>query len=194
VSVFIAIKNVEALSNKPILHLFLLLNRHPNLPKNINISSEIVAELQYATQAVNQRLIEATVAAGKYVWAAFGAQDGVGPGVSQGSCASFMTQYCTVPAQTQRAITMQFDPKNAIQSVAGFLIIRPPIAYLGFGWESDNRNWDPIFLTQIGEPSSYCAQTSPGVFERSWTYGSVKLDCNTWTATIPHAAGSLTVE
>jgi hypothetical protein len=164
---------------------------HPNMPKNINISSAVLAELQFATQATNQRLIEAAIASGKYVWQAFGAQDDVGGGVSQSNCASFMTTYCTVPAQTQRAMTMKFDPNNKIQSVAGFLIIRPPIAYLGFGWESDNRNWDPIFLTQVGEPSSYCTQTSPGVFERSWTYGSVTLDCNSWTATVPHAEGVL---
>ena len=30
-----------------------------------------------------------------------------------------------------------------------------------------------------------CTQTAPGVFERAWTYGTAKMDCNSYTATVP---------
>ena len=53
-------------------------------------------------------------------------------------------------------------------------------------------DWDPIFLLQVGEPSGLCAQTADGVFTRAWTYGNVTLDCNSWTAKIPHSGGMRT--
>ena len=72
------------------------------------------------------------MAAGKYVWAAFGNQDGVGGGPSKGNCASWMRSRCAVSYQNQ-AITQQFDTGNVNQSIASFLVTRPPIA-VSFEW------------------------------------------------------------
>ncbi len=166
---------------------------HPEAPARLNMSSAAVAALQQATQATSAQLIAALVAAGKYNWQAWGAQDGVGGGVNKGNCAAFMNARCN-SAYQQTSVTQSFDSGNAAQSVAGFLITRPPIAYIGFGWESDMRDWNPIFLSQVGEPSAICYQTSPGVFTRSWSYGNVTLDCNTWKATIPTQTGLVTSE
>jgi Hypothetical glycosyl hydrolase family 15 len=159
---------------------------HDGGPRNVNMSDADVAIVQYYTQLTNARLIDRLVSLGKYNWQAFGAQDGVGDGIDKSLCADFMSQRCNAEWQ-HRAITMQFDASNANQSVAAFLVTRPPIAYLGFGWESDMSDWNPIFLLQVGEPAGLCAQVQAGVFTRAWTYGNVTLDCNTWTATIPHA-------
>lgn len=157
---------------------------HDHGPANIRMNASDVAELQYATQAMHARLVDATVAAGKYNWQAFGAQDGVGPGVEQGDCTAFMRARCGADFQS-RAITYAFDSKNKEQSLAGFLVVRPPLAWMGFGWESDQRDWDPIFLTDVGTPLGLCAEAPAGVFTREWTRGNATLDCNAWKATVP---------
>jgi hypothetical protein len=43
-----------------------------------------------------------------------------------------------------------FDTGNANQSIAAFLVSRPPYAWIGFGWESDDRNWNDLFYLQVG--------------------------------------------
>lgn len=158
---------------------------HSKGPANIKMNASDLAELQYATQAAHARLVDALVAAGKYNWQAFGDQDGVGPSVPQGSqCAEFMRARCGASFQ-DRAITYHFDTSNKIQSLAGFLVVRPPTAYIGFGWESDQRNWDPLFLTDVGTPLGLCAEGPTGVFTRPWTRGNATLDCNTWKGVVP---------
>ncbi len=47
------------------------------------------------------------------------------------------------------------------------------------------KNWRDEFLWPVGEPSALCTEGPTGVFSRPWTYGTVRLDCNTWEATIP---------
>jgi hypothetical protein len=157
---------------------------HQNAPINMNLTAQEVTDIQYATQLTNQRLIDALVAAGKYNWQAFSAQDGVGAGVSQSSCNSYMQTYCQ-PQYQAVARTMQFSATSANQSIAAFLITRSPISFLGYGWESDQRDWSTSFLYDAGTPKALCAQIQPGVFTRQWTAGNVTLDCNTWVATLP---------
>lgn len=162
---------------------------HGNGPAHINMSASEVTTVDEATYVASQALIDAAVAAGKYVWQAFGAQDGVGggPGSGAGECASWMAARCT-PAYQSVAVTHSVDNANFNQSLASFLITRPPIAYFGYGWESDQRQWRAEFLWDVGVPLGNCSQPSGGVFTRPWTYGVVQLDCNTWTATIPVGA------
>ncbi len=52
-----------------------------------------------------------------------------------------------------------------------FLITRPPIAFLGFSWESDDSMWNDLFLLQAGTPQGLCSEASAGVFERQWSGG-----------------------
>ena len=59
---------------------------------------------------------------------------------------------------------------------------RPPIGFFGYGWESDDKKWNDIFLLQAGTPKDICKQESDGVFSRKWTNGKAVLDCNKWTA------------
>jgi hypothetical protein len=145
--------------------------------------------MQYATSVANGRLIDAAVAAGKYVWAAFGAEDGVGSTPTASNCAAWMRARCdaNAAAYQKTAITQGCDRSNVNQTLASFLITRPPIGFFGFGWESDMKDWRPEFLWQVGEPSSLCAEGPSGVFSRQWTYGRVELDCQRWSATIPTA-------
>ena len=161
---------------------------HDGGPANVNMSQKDVDDIKYWTQLTHARLVEAVVERGKYNWQAFGATDGVGPGIDNSTCTAFLSQRCTAAFQ-QQAITMQFDDSNALQSIAGFLIVRGPTAYLGYGWESDQRQWNKLFLMQVGEPKGECGSTSEGVFVREWTYGNVTLDCGTWQAVVPHETG-----
>lgn len=128
-----------------------------------------------------------------------------------------------MPAMQGAPLTQQFDAANANQSIASFLIVRPPYgceyplqrhtAYcapstlpsalspmnptrspllhislpsvIGWGWESDDRQWNDIFYLQAGEPLGLCAEAPAGVFSRAWSNGVAQLDCNSWTATLP---------
>lgn len=173
---------------------------HTAAPANMKLSAAEVAAVQQATQATNARLIEAAVAAGKFVWQAFGYQDGVGPAVTSANCASAMASLCA--AQPANApMTMGFNAASANQSVAAFLIARTEIAFLGFGWESDMRMWNEAFLLDVGEPQGGCMQEDvpaadrPGgttkVFSRMWSkLGKVSLDCASFQASwgLPAAA------
>ena len=73
----------------------------------------------------------------------------------------------------------------ADQTLAAFLIVRPPVAFIGWGWESDDRMWQDKFLLQPGAPRGLCTSEAPGVYVRSWTNGKAVLDCNKWTASLP---------
>ena len=162
---------------------------HGNCPNNIKLSAADVLDMQLATSIANGRLIDAAVAAGKYVWAAFGAEDGVGSTPTAANCAAWMRARCgaNAAAYQRTAITQGCDAKNVNQTLASFLITRPPIAFYGFGWESDMRDWRQEFLFNVGEPENLCTEGPAGVFSRAWTYGQVTLDCNKWGAVIPTA-------
>lgn len=161
---------------------------HEHGPANINMSAADVAAVDAATSVANQALITAAVAAGKYVWQAFGNQDGVGSGPSKGDCGAWVSQRCN-DAWQGRAVTQVFDAGNVNQSIASFLVTRPPIAFLGYGWESDQRNWHPAFLYDVGAPLSGCYNI-PGTqtFTRAWSYGNATIDCANWSAVVPARA------
>ncbi len=44
---------------------------------------------------------------------------------------------------------------------------RPPIGFLGYGWESDDRNWHDIFYLQPGVPLGLCAEVRDGGIARA---------------------------
>jgi hypothetical protein len=152
----------------------------------MKLSAAEVAEIQYATQSTIQTLIDAAVDAGKVVWQQFGAQDGVGSGPSKSDCAAWMRPRCA-PAWQATAVTQTFDTHNVNQSIASFLVTRPPVAFLGFGWESDQRDWRPEFLWEVGAPTGACAEGPEGVFTRPWTYGNAVVNCPAWTGVVPVA-------
>ena len=159
---------------------------HPNVQAKIGLSDAELADLQYNTLLTSQVLIDALALAGKGNWQAFGGQDGTGPAPSAGSCAIFMREYCQ-PSYQGRMMFMGMDssPANKEQVVAGFLVSRPPVAFLGWGWESGDEKWDDIFLLQVGTPLGLCEEGPANVFTRKYTQGVAELDCNTWKASLP---------
>eukprot|EP01087_Luapelamoeba_hula_P003456 TRINITY_DN1325_c0_g1_i1.p1 TRINITY_DN1325_c0_g1~~TRINITY_DN1325_c0_g1_i1.p1 ORF type:complete len:414 (+),score=35.17 TRINITY_DN1325_c0_g1_i1:113-1354(+) len=159
---------------------------HPNVQRNTGMTDAQIASLVSATQATVDVLIKNLIAAGKYAWQAFGNEDGVTGGPSPSQCINWMRQYCASAMQS-KPLMMQMDssPANMNQTVAAFLIVRPPAAWLGWGWESDTRQWNPISLLQPGTPSGLCVEKTNGVFTRQWSNGIASLDCNNWTARLP---------
>lgn len=144
---------------------------HPAVQAAINMTDAQLAQLQYATLATNMLMIEALVPNSKYNWQAFGAEDGVNGGPSKGNCAAWMRVACQ-PAAQGAPMLMQMDNSaaNSNQTVAAFLISRPPYAYLGWGWESDDAECE---LALVAEPpprpaGGAAARASP---ERTLTRG-----------------------
>ena len=82
----------------------------------------------------------------------------------------------------------QSAPGSAVvlnQTIAAFLIVRPPIAFIGFPWPSTDAMWSNQFLLQPGEPTGPCMEQAPGVFSRHWSAGEARLDCSSWVADLP---------
>jgi len=160
---------------------------HPDVMKNIKMTAKQLANLQLATQATHQYLLDNLVVSGKYNWQGFGAGDAVVKGPNKNNCLAFMRNYCQ-PAFQGYPLAMQYDTSNKNQSIAAFLIVRPPHGWLGWGWESGgDQQFDPMFLLNVGEPTGLCVEkpNAPGVFSRDWTKGTPVLDCNTWSAKLP---------
>ena len=159
---------------------------HPAAPAATGLGEQALADLRFATAEASSALIAATTAAGKYNWQAFGTGDGVQGGFGSSTCASWMRTHCDVSYQGRPMLmAMDNDPTNDRQFVAAFLIARPPHAYLGWGWESDDKDWNDLFYLQVGEPLGLCAEGPSGVFSRPYTLGTAGMNCNNYTATLP---------
>jgi hypothetical protein len=162
---------------------------HASVMARINMSHQQLAALQAATKVTHAKLVEELIKAGKYNWQAFpgAAQDGAGstcPADPKG-CNAYMQKHCDPEMQSR---PMMMDAGHADnQTVAAFLITRPPIAFIGWGWESDDKRWpsSDVFLLDPGTPQGLCKQEQPGVYSRQWSNGKVSLDCNDWTASLP---------
>ena len=165
---------------------------HPYAQGETGLSDEEVAQVDYCQQVLANVVLSELAANGKYVWQALGFNyDESGPHVAESTCTEFMEARCTTAWQSM-VYTQTHDFGHPTQSVAVFLVTRGPYAWLGTGWTGGPTPWDPIYLLQVGEPTGECAQTSPGVFARNWTYGTVTMDCNSFTASIPNQGVTVT--
>jgi len=160
---------------------------HESATARINMSHQQLAALQAATRVTHAKLVGELVKAGKYNWQAFGVGDGAGvtcPSDPKG-CSAFMQTGCDPEMQSR---PMMMDAAHADnQTVAAFLITRPPIGFIGWGWESGDSKWpsSDVFLLKPGEPQGLCKQEQPGIYSRQWSKGKVVLNCNEWTASLP---------
>lgn len=104
-------------------------------------------------------------------------------------CTRYLRAFCVPAFQTQGILLPFSYIADATTSIASFLLARGPIAYLGFGWPSDNSYWQPEFGWDVGVPLGPCVESPPGRFTRPWTYGDVFIDCNSipYPAAVPHA-------
>ena len=161
-------------------------NEHADVQPALNMTNSMVAVNAYCAQTGWLQQLQNLILNGKYDWAGLSnAQgDGIGGAVSAGNCNSFLSQRCNAASQ-QTTMTQTFDWYNANQSIASFLIVRPPIAFLGWGFPSNINNWHPSFLYNVGEPLGLCYSPAPNVYTRAWTYGNVTMNCASFTASVP---------
>ena len=115
----------------------------------------------------------------------------------QAGCAAFLRDNCGPTGRPQsEPMFMNQSPAHPPgpvpiaypeQSLAAFLLVRGPYAWLGTGWLGCLRLPPVAGLGQdFGSPNGFCAETAPssGVFTRDWSKATVQLDCNSFTATI----------
>ena len=156
---------------------------HPHVQAALNLSDADVAALAFATQQGGQLLATSLAAAGKTCWDCLNGDNlGVRP-VAGPTCATTMRALCD-PGVQRRSMLMGFSHgPDFNQTLAAFLVTRPPVGFVGSRWQDDM--WSPLMNLDVGEPTTLCAETAPGVFARTWTRGVAALDCNTWTAELP---------
>ena len=155
---------------------------HPQLPALLRLSPAEVAHIQFATQAYGQYLATALAANGKTCWDCVSGLN-LGPRPTQANCATLVRELCDPGGQGRSMFMGYSGGGNLNQTIAAFLITRPPMALLGSRWQ--DAEWSPLFEMDVGEPVGLCVEGPQGVFGRQWTRGRAELDCNTFQANLP---------
>ena len=179
---------------------------------DMGLSDQDIADITRGWLETMTLVQKAILAAGGYTWSLIPGQDNANAspvmiGPDSKSCNAELSRACsqaTSPWQ-DKPLLMGLHPGNDTnplpyvdQEVAGFLLMRGPYAWLGYGvwgmsWPAgssfDFKNSTvlrpPQMDTDYGEPvAAYCKQVSSGVFSRTYTKAEITLDCNKWQATI----------
>ena len=146
----------------------------------INMTAAQLKALQNATAVTHEALVAALLRRASSIGKPLATGTGSGrPWGRKGALAS-----CG-PTATPRCRRSRWLWAWTRGSTRAFLVTRPPIGYLGWGWESDDRKWNDVFYLQPGEPTGHCRESKPGIFTRDWSGGTAALDCNSFTATLP---------
>jgi hypothetical protein len=178
---------------------------HTEMPGILNVSLDSLYQLQLRTQQAGNYLATSLAAVGKTCWDCIGGQvswTGASFGYNQrpplndtSQCTDWMRSYCA-PGMQGRGMFMEWDVRpnatNHEQTMAAFLVTRPPVAFIGSyimreGFDPFppfHNAWSPLFDLDVGEPVDMCTEVKPGMFERKWTKGVAALDCNSYEATL----------
>ena len=70
------------------------------------------------------------------------------------------------------------------------LLGRGAYAWLGYNFagsmpQQNMAPWPALLDTDVGVPVGNCSETHPGVFERNYSAGIVRLDCQAYKAVLP---------
>ncbi len=156
---------------------------HPYLPALLRLSPAEVEAAQFATQAAGQWLATSLASVGKTCWDCLaGSNLGARP-TSGPLCVPTMRTLCDPGAQGRSMFMSYSGPARSgpiNQTLAAFLVTRPPIAFFGSRWQDDM--WSPLFDLDTGVPTELCSEGPTGVFSRTWTKGVATLNCNDYTA------------
>ena len=153
---------------------------HPSVTGRIGMTPTQLDALQRATAMSYWKLFRALSKKGKWIFEQF---QTVAFKEDPNSCFEFMEKYCE-PAQQD--VTMVFNagvkPSTINQTVAAFLITRPPVAFASV--KGPSMAWNP-FTLQPGVPKGLCKKEGVGVYSREWTGGVARLDCSKWESELP---------
>eukprot|EP00729_Bicosta_minor_P002623 gene2623-24255_t len=161
---------------------------NPFILQNINMSIATLAAYQKAAVMSYVKVMSGMVAAHKYSYQEMGWY-GQYAAISQTQCSSFMRELCK-PEMQNHPLMMhaQSAPGSTVvlnQTIAAFLIARPPVAFIGFPWPAQDSQWSSKFLLDAGNPTGPCMEKQPNTFTRQWSNGEVELDCAAWEAVLP---------
>ena len=185
---------------------------HSTLGQLLNITNETIAEIQFATQASGNYLADVLASNGKTCFDCIGGQvswtDCGGPSdhgfdpakpsfghnqrpppstklYGEAKCSAWMRNYCAAGMQG-RGMFMDWDVRsnatNHAQTMAAFLITRPPVAFIG-SYMLRSVDYDEFSL-DVGEPLGLCEEVEDGVFKRKWSKGTATLDCHAYEAVL----------
>ena len=171
---------------------------HPLVTARIGMTPVELLALQKATIGSRTKLGAALAKAGKWLGSAGGSITGAMNGATfpgqktpgrTSACTKFMDMYCAAAKQTD-VMTLNADWKYAVnQSIAAFLITRPPVAFVGKVPTVDMQ-------LQPGVPmpgaAGLCKTEGSGVYSRAWTAGVARLDCAAWTSELPFPSINIT--
>lgn len=165
---------------------------HPEVQPDLNMSNSALADLRASSLTLRHRRAGSTwlphslrrIGRADCIGGTQGEHNIHGPPAGVEQCTAYMRSLCA-PSMQGRGMFMAWSAGTANQTLAAFLITRPPIAFLG--GRLDDHDWHPLFALDVGEPldQALCQETNAGVFSRRWTKGTARLDCRTFTAQIP---------
>jgi hypothetical protein len=166
----------------------------------IGMSEAQLVVYRNAVSLAGAKLIKELAAAGKGTIQGLESQYLYAPTDAAG-CQSFMEKY-TQPSFQKQSMVMfashapgePLEPywPSPNQTLAMFLVSRPPVAYLGWGWESNDNMWsstnETTFCYDVGEPLALGKQSAPGEFQRDYHNAAlgrtvtVRIDCKNFAA------------
>uniref|UniRef100_A0A7S4IGH6 Uncharacterized protein n=2 Tax=Odontella aurita TaxID=265563 RepID=A0A7S4IGH6_9STRA len=197
---------------------------HADLGRILRLTDHELREIEFATQQGGNYLATVLAMNGKTCFDCVGGQvswtgaaDGVDVDVVGGrggfgynqrppprtqiygvdKCTEWMRNYCA-PGMQGRGMFMDWDVRpdatDHEQTMAAFLITRPPVAFIGSymmrgegevdPFPPHKNAWSPLFNLDVGVPRSLCEEVEDGIFRREWSKGVAALDCHTYTATL----------
>ena len=174
--------------------------KHPCCPSAR--CTEFVA-LRQDSLKVWQRAQDNMLAAKKWSWDYI---RGTGP-ISKETCDPFLRAICepglwknapwmhspTIPDPHHHhgpTTTPLFGGPDLAQQIATMLLGRGAYAWLGYNFagsmpQQNMAPWPALLDTDVGVPVGNCSETHPGVFERNYSAGIVRLDCQAYKAVLP---------
>jgi len=167
---------------------------HPAVQSAVQLSDVEIAALQAGTQRAWSKALALLTTAKKYIPQAYRTTPPFNynsTAAGQASCAIWMRRQCAVPANESTQIYPRAYPSVDIGKmiVAAFLVSRGPYSYLGAqSTVISTGDWsDPLFRLHrldTGIPTGECVEAKPGIFSRTWSGGTARVDCNEITATL----------
>ena len=169
---------------------------HPAVQSMVQLTDEEISSLQLGTQHAWMKALTLLTKAKKYIPQAYRTTppfvfNTTAAGVA--SCTAWMRAQCAVRGNESTQVYPQVGAgpmSTARVYIAAFLVSRGPFSYLGAPYALINRgDWtDPLFRLHrldSGVPTGECTESGTGgVFTRTWSGGTAKVDCNMATATL----------
>lgn len=169
---------------------------HKDHSATLRMSAVDVSAVVAGTGEMIKALYPRLIARGKFAWQAFnnwpfqsrGGAPTAGSSLSKHRCVTALRAFAAMGAADAPflwflTLDRHHKPAQLHQDLAGFLLTRGQHAYIGTGWMDDSVPTFPSeYRADYGSPLAPMVEGPAGVFQRAWSGGTVKLDCNAFVA------------